>query len=372
MFRSLSIRNFRCFKNFKIEGLERVNLIGGANDVGKTCLLEAVYLLIGETNLALIVRANAFRGLREISAVDVNEVADWVWASFFHDFQTQRSIEIEGGTGSRSSRKLRLNIVPRPAIEMSLENQDTSIASSSNGIASQTLQGQYFVGGKKPSRTAHLNFVGGKKPSRTAHLMVGRKGMAVQPPQSAYERHGFFLSARGAPPVEEDAKLLDKLEVAKKTFDLIQPLQVLEPRLKALRTITGVGGTLIFGDIGLSRLVPLGILGDGVNRFMSILLRIASAAKGVVLIDEIDSGFHHSKLEKVWEAIASAAALFDVQVFATTHSFECIRTAHQAFKMQDNYGFRYFRLERQDGAVTAKGLDEEMLDVVQHSDLEIR
>lgn len=358
MFRSLSIKNFRCFKHFKIKGLERVNLIGGANDVGKTCLLEAILLLIGETNLSLLVRANAFRGLREINVVDPNDVADWVWASFFHDFQTQQSIEIEGGNGSRSSRKLRLNIVPRPAIEMSLEDQDTSIASSSNGLASRTLQGQYFVGGKKPPRTAHL--------------MVGRKGIAVQPPQSEYERHGFFLSARGAPPVEEDAKLLDKLEVAKKTFDLIMPLQVLEPRLKALRTITGVGGTLIFGDIGLSRLVPLGILGDGVNRFMSILLRIASAAKGVVLIDEIDSGLHYAKLEQVWKAIASAAALFDVQIFATTHSFECIRTAHQAFKMQDHYGFRYFRLDRHDGAVVAKGLDEEMLDVVQHSDLEIR
>jgi hypothetical protein len=359
MFRSLSIKNFRCFKDFKIEGLERVNLIGGANDVGKTCLLEAIFLLIGESNAFLLQRLNTHRGLRNSDLDDPDEIANWVWASYFHEYLIDRTIEIDGIVGSRTSRRLRLKVIPSAVAALALRPQENGAGSgSTNGHASKTLQADYSSSAPKQQRTAHLT--------------IHRKEIEVQPPPPPPEVAGWFLAARGAPPVEEDAKLLDKLEVAKKTFDLIEPLQVLEPRLKALRTITGVGGTLIFGDVGLARLVPLGILGDGVNRFMSILLRIASAPKGVVLIDEIDSGFHYSKLEQVWEAIASAAVLFDVQIFATTHSFECIRTAHQAFKMQDHYGFRYFRLERQDGAVAAKGLDEETLDVVQHSDLEIR
>ena len=53
MFRSLCVRNFRGFKEFHIDSLERVNLIGGANDVGKTALLEAAYLLFGQTHIDL-------------------------------------------------------------------------------------------------------------------------------------------------------------------------------------------------------------------------------------------------------------------------------------------------------------------------------
>lgn len=359
MFRSLSIKNFRCFKNFKIAGLERVNLIGGANDVGKTCLLEALLLLIGETNLSLLPRINAIRGLQPLNGDNPDEVAGWIWGSFFHDYSTDQAIEIAGRVDHRIERRLRLKIVPSSAAKVSLESRlNGSISSSADELAAMTLQAQFYSSGAK-------------KPN-TAYLMIGRNDFSVQPTPPAPHSPGFFLALRGAQFSEENARLLDKLEVAKHTFDLLTPLRILEPRLQALRTITGVGGTVIHGDIGLARLVPLGILGDGINRFASILLRIASAAKSLVLIDEIDSGFHYSKLEQVWEAIASAAALFDVQIFATTHSFECIRAAHQAFKTQEHYGFRYFRLEQHEGVVFAKDLNEEMLDVVQHSDLEIR
>ena len=40
--KNIEIKNFKCFKNFKAEGFERVNLIGGKNNVGKTALMEAI------------------------------------------------------------------------------------------------------------------------------------------------------------------------------------------------------------------------------------------------------------------------------------------------------------------------------------------
>jgi|GEM_PF-2767527 len=51
MLRDLAIQNYRCFKDFHIDGLARVNLIVGANNSGKTSLLEAVYLLVNQVNL---------------------------------------------------------------------------------------------------------------------------------------------------------------------------------------------------------------------------------------------------------------------------------------------------------------------------------
>ena len=47
MFRSFTVKNFRCFQDLTIAPLARVNLIAGKNNVGKTALLEALYLHSG-------------------------------------------------------------------------------------------------------------------------------------------------------------------------------------------------------------------------------------------------------------------------------------------------------------------------------------
>ena len=63
MFTSLSIKNFRCFSDFTIEPLERVNLIAGENNSGKTALLEAVFLVASGNNLSRWEQINSDRGM---------------------------------------------------------------------------------------------------------------------------------------------------------------------------------------------------------------------------------------------------------------------------------------------------------------------
>jgi AAA15 family ATPase/GTPase len=45
MLQDLQMRNYRVFKELTIDRLSNVNLIVGANNAGKTSLLEAIYLL---------------------------------------------------------------------------------------------------------------------------------------------------------------------------------------------------------------------------------------------------------------------------------------------------------------------------------------
>lgn len=45
--RSLKLQNFRSYKEFKVEFGEKINLILGKNAIGKTNILEAIYLLSG-------------------------------------------------------------------------------------------------------------------------------------------------------------------------------------------------------------------------------------------------------------------------------------------------------------------------------------
>ena len=98
---------------------------------------------------------------------------------------------------------------------------------------------------------------------------------------------------------------------------------------------------MLRGDIGIGRMIPFALLGGGLGRLAGILLSIADAPGGVVLIDEVENGFHRSVLSRVWSAIGEAAGRYETQVFATTHSFECIEAAHEAFREDREYTFRY-------------------------------
>ncbi len=78
MLQNIHIQNFRCFEDFKADGFERINLIGGKNNSGKTCLLEALACLskAGFVNQAdlLISRKSTFEELNNIENKKGNDI----------------------------------------------------------------------------------------------------------------------------------------------------------------------------------------------------------------------------------------------------------------------------------------------------------
>ena len=92
----------------------------------------------------------------------------------------------------------------------------------------------------------------------------------------------------------------------------------------------------------------------------------------MVLIDEIENGLHYSVLTQVWQAIAKAARQNDVQVFATTHSWECIRAADEAFAAEEPFDFRLHRLDRIGDAIEVVSYDQEGIEVSLTTGLEMR
>lgn len=91
-----------------------------------------------------------------------------------------------------------------------------------------------------------------------------------------------------------------------------------------------------------------------------------------MLIDEIETGLHYSAMSAAWTAIAQAARASNVQVFATTHSFECMRAAYESFADADPYDLAVQRLDRSDGDVAATMYDKDMLETALTSGIEVR
>jgi AAA15 family ATPase/GTPase len=165
---------------------------------------------------------------------------------------------------------------------------------------------------------------------------------------------------------------LDKIIQLKAEKKFIKILNLIDPRII---DISLGSKNMIYFDLGLERRVPIQIMGDGIARLLSILVTIANYENGIVLIDEIENGFHASTLNLLWSSLREMAESYNVQIFATTHSLECVRTFSSTFSNElfSNDLIRLYRLERnKDNKFKAVKYTAEVLQSALESNWEIR
>ena len=120
----------------------------------------------------------------------------------------------------------------------------------------------------------------------------------------------------------ENARRLAQLSDADRG-ELIEALRLFEPTLRSLQG----AGTAIVCDKGLAASMPLGLMGTGMGHAARLLLAVMTAKNGLVLVDEVESSLHHKQMEALWRILCDRASRDHVQIFATSHSLECMRAA---------------------------------------------
>ena len=95
------------------------------------------------------------------------------------------------------------------------------------------------------------------------------------------------------------------------------------------------------------------------QRIFHIALQFSLAENGVILIDEIENAIHFSLLKDFSILIQELANRFNVQVFMTSHSKECI----DAFVTNnfENQKISAYRLENENGKISCKFISGEKL-----------
>jgi len=86
-------------------------------------------------------------------------------------------------------------------------------------------------------------------------------------------------------------------------------------------------------------------LGDGTGNLIAIVSKLFQSKDGYLFIDEVENGFHYTFLDKLWEIILTISKKQNVQVFATTHSKECIDSlARASEKLEDGKDISFIEL----------------------------
>jgi ABC-type transporter Mla maintaining outer membrane lipid asymmetry ATPase subunit MlaF len=143
------------------------------------------------------------------------------------------------------------------------------------------------------------------------------------------------------------------------------------PVVEDLSVEISAGSPMVFAKVSRYRRIPLNLISGGMTKLSSILFAIPSMPSGIMIIDEIENGFYYKRFPIIWSALNALTKKYDVQVFVSTHSLECLRAAADEAK-NDLEDFSLIRAQRDDGKITLKQFSGAQFVGSVEADLEIR
>ena len=321
MISSINIKGFRGFSDFEMSDLGRVNLLVGANNSGKTSLLEALYLLTSQAEPLALSKLLRHRGEnvikrnprleRHMPELDASHLFTghefYIGSRFVLSAKNQtpkRSLSfevVELDEKERASEsfpwgevpKVGLRIKGKPASAISLIplGSTGTIFSDSLDVPRRTR--------RRPTEDSKVQYV-------TTDVMNG----------------SYLVSLWDGIALTSDEKLV------------LRALGSIDSKIERIAAQTSISAYweensragFIVKHEDFDKPIPIGSMGDGIWRLFSLAIAITQCRKGVLLVDEIDTGLHYTTMSDMWKLIISTALKFDVQVFATTHSSDCVKS----------------------------------------------
>jgi predicted ATP-dependent endonuclease of OLD family len=355
MISKLTLKNFRCFTDFTLDGIRPITLIAGRNGVGKSTILEGLFLFHDRYSNEIFMKLNNFRGVTQVHLSPL-----MVWEHLFRNMDANNAIEISIADSDDGEQRVTLEKDPF----YSLFSARPALQSQTNVIGTPIDDGYSLkLSYTNPTITDVIHF------SITSNGVVQT---ADRPPMPSKYIH--YFSSRMVIFPQFIAEWFSQLKLEKKDSECIKFLQSLDPRIHNLEIITKGGVSMVFADLGTRLMLGVNTLGDGFNKVLSIVLLMLTRPGSVILIDEIENGIHHSFLPKLWETIGKFAAATGSQVIATTHSYECIRAA--SVLMDDastSELFRFIRVDhRKNGTIVPIIFEDESFEVALDQKWEVR
>ncbi len=274
----IDIDRYKCFSDFSAHGFQRVNLIAGKNNVGKTALMEAMLINVRSTNVGAffdsllgvyLLRKQIDYTYKILNKKDASDKT-LKQANLLKNKTNIQDIEFKTND-SGLSRKYEINI----------NDLKTSISENEMDI---------FSISKKPTIT-NVCWIGS---SRDTQAEIIHSFISIQEKDREDDLNRFINSFD------------NEIEKVKVIGDSIQC------------RVTASDGTFSYRDISE--------YGDGLRLYISVIADMFAAENHYMFIDEIDNGVHYTSLDKLWDIILTLSKELNVQVFATTHSRECIES----------------------------------------------
>ena len=356
----LTIRGFRGIEDLSISRLGPVTLVAGKNGSGKTTLLEAVQVYAARGRYAVL--NGLLRNREELLEVTDEEGItrpETDWGALFY--------------GRRIPTDTRINIGPNDPFFQVRVQVITGQAEQFGFFASERYfdEEMTWFRVKFQGKTMELPTI----PPRLLRMMR-RRPEAEFPPSVDCN-----LLGPGLPDNVELAGFWDNVALTDDEDLAVAALgQITNEKVERVAVIgqgsrnpsPNHGRRVMVKVAGGNAPIPLKSLGDGATRFFSLALALANTRNGFLIIDEVENGIHHSMQRSLWKMVLQTALKNDVQVFAATHSWDCVRGFAQAVTELEDVDGVLVRLERHGDNTRAVEYSEEELRVAAEQGIEVR
>lgn len=348
MITKAEINGFRGVRNLTLDDLGVVNIFVGRNGAGKTSVLEALAVA---ANAGLPEFLSQLGRWREMPPLRLG--SDEALRSIFPDFDTSQSVTLRLHEDGR----------PHSLVISAIREEGTVIVNLSAEqrpqLDDEQLPGVEYIRTAPDGKETHHR------------LWLRPEGFELKP-LSLKKPRAFYVHARQSISAADTARVVTGLFEAKREKLFIDALRIIEPHITRVVPTTKNNEPLILVDIGLSRLVPMNVLGDGFCRIALILTGALSGRASVVAVDEIDSGLHYSVMSDFWKHLLVLSRESQFQLFCATHNEEMIYHALTAFAEQPDR-LRVYRLDKSDDRlISATKLDYELVRDSDYAGVEIR
>ncbi len=353
MFTTISFQNLRCFKDFTLENLTPITLISGRNNVGKTTVLEGLFLLLAYHNADVFQVTGNWRGLEQVVT------SSDLWKTFFTnmDVATQQ-LHISATDDQGLMRTVCLSKDTRRAFVPASKGQSVLQPIPKSDV----LKFTYECSPGYESKEARYFF------STHNGVTVDIDASAPLPPLP----FGFYTAPSIHPAQQHVAEYLGNVELQNKKEQLVKSLRFLHDEITDIFSVPFSGTNGIFSRLDTGKTFPIRAMGDGINKLLLYLSVMIANPGGVFLLDEIETGFHHLFYPKLWELVARVAKETGSQIFATTHSYECLCDAVDGIAEVDSSMLTYFRLGKEKEGIVPHSFSHEDLAFALERNMEVR
>jgi ABC-type cobalamin/Fe3+-siderophores transport system ATPase subunit len=371
---SLMIQQFRGFKDLRIRQLGRVNLIVGKNNVGKSSLLDAlqIYAHRGFPTILWQMLEAHDEGVLSRRSTNIrlqNQVDEDALLSAKYLFYGRENVK-------DISKTIHIGPIASPDKTLSLSIEFFSSKEDEEGkISLQPVLFEEMTAAEDPIPRFSIKY--GKKNRGSTYPISSNYPRMLRGESS--EVNCVSINANGLDKRTISA-LWDQIALTDHEREILNALKIIAPGVEAISLVGDSQAAreryTIVKVAGIREPLPIRSLGDGMQRVLGIALALVNAENGILLIDEIENGLHYSAHADIWKLIFHIAHKLNIQVFATTHSWESVVAFQQASQQNCDEGVPddafLVRLENLNGDIDATIFDERKLRIATREQIEVR
>ncbi len=339
--------HYRGINGLSLPHLSQANLVTGVNGIGKTALLEAIWLFVGRYNPMLLWNANVQRSNSPVldpvsrlsgGALELHGAENGLTRQMKTTFEKVADIAAPVTTGDTTEK----NLMQLPVAGRINTLLDGKLAKGS-------------IGGMQPTPWGMVTHENPVPPGSGSICVIESTKYQLDTPGEYLQRYSDM--------VRENRK-----------EELTSAINLLLPKVRDLEILADRTGESYLSALTTDGIqLPLHDLGGGVVRLYRLLLSFFTCRDGILLADEIENGIHHSVLRDVWVRAREWMREWNVQLVATTHSAECIEAAITAYAdSPEELSLHKLFMNEETGHVEAATFTGETIAGVRDLDLEVR